>query len=388
MLDNPTLEHFLMINAWGDLYQITMKYLEPGHDSRRRGNKRTGKDASDFKIVERCSAIVKLLPGLEDVVFGHTTWDTYESMAPRIIKRYRLPLNRDAGREYDVYFSSSPALLSSVDDFYIANGDASLGVMETTNSLFNLDLLDLVVPQLTLSWMRVIVSNQLAQSGSNWPEIFVRYHSGTYTNQWMVLDLNLFTPGVAPDSGFFTVFEEVPGLVHYEDQTDFLNENTYWPSFNNPFYDDIFEASGYASVCRVDEDYCHESAPRNTLFAENHENVVNVLTGGYLLNYNKWQVDTASKNDSCNAVACRGDLELRKVSRGAYGGLDGKVASAVAAKRGIHSPPQFYARLGPTKDDQEVFCWSQFAEESDYSHLGSPDCFDYDWQLFPPSLVE
>ena len=36
-LNTPTLEHFLLINAWGDLYQITVKMKEPGQFSRLHG---------------------------------------------------------------------------------------------------------------------------------------------------------------------------------------------------------------------------------------------------------------------------------------------------------------------------------------------------------------
>ena len=84
-LDNPTLEHFLIISAWGDIYQIAMKYLEVGNESRLRGNKKLGSKnkSADWKLVERCSAIVKLLENNKDVVFGHSTWDSYESLGKR-----------------------------------------------------------------------------------------------------------------------------------------------------------------------------------------------------------------------------------------------------------------------------------------------------------------
>src|SRR3546814_7202651 len=62
-----------------------------------------------------------MLPDLSDVVFGHTTWDLFVSAAPRIFKRYTFPLIRNGAtaEKYDMYFSSSPGLLSSVDDFYV-----------------------------------------------------------------------------------------------------------------------------------------------------------------------------------------------------------------------------------------------------------------------------
>jgi hypothetical protein len=142
-LSNPTLTHLLLMNAWGDLYQITVKYLEPGRPKGLRhapsdasrgafsegdkqaegGSGRHLREASTF--VERCSAIVKLLPNYADVVYGHATWDSYESLGPRIFKHVNYPLRSSKGafdQQYDVYFSSSPGLLSSVDDFFTVSG--------------------------------------------------------------------------------------------------------------------------------------------------------------------------------------------------------------------------------------------------------------------------
>ena len=127
-LDNPTLTHLLLMNAWGDLYQITMKYFEPGrakgvfHSPGKPLSRRSLRESSTF--VERCSAIIKLLPNYADVVYGHATWDTYESLGPRIFKHMSYPLHIDGSFEqaYDVYFSSSPGLLSSVDDFFTISG--------------------------------------------------------------------------------------------------------------------------------------------------------------------------------------------------------------------------------------------------------------------------
>jgi hypothetical protein len=157
-LDSPTLEHFLLINAWGDLYQIASAFSEPAMNSRFFGQNRKDKLADvsrdtlgseRFKLINRCSALIKLLPDFSDVVYGHNTWDTFESMAPRILKHYSFPLMSQGVKtqQYEVHFSSSPAVLSSVDDFFTVTGYSQLGVIETTNNLYNVTLLDLLTPK-------------------------------------------------------------------------------------------------------------------------------------------------------------------------------------------------------------------------------------------------
>jgi hypothetical protein len=57
--------------------------------------------------------------------------------------------------------------------------------------------------------------------------------------------------------------------------------------------------------------------------------------------------------------------------------------------------PMVMARMGPTTDDQPVFCWKRFDDLQDahsqynkrghgFYHLGHPACFDFQWQALPP----
>ena len=55
--------------------------------------------------------------------------------------------------------------------------------------------------------------------------------AGTYNNQYMVVDLKLFTPGQNLRPGLLTILEQIPGLVIYADQTALL-ERGYWPRFD------------------------------------------------------------------------------------------------------------------------------------------------------------
>ena len=384
---DPKIEQLLLINAWGDLYQIAMKVQDPTKDLTERlyGVGRHIK-------MQRCSAMVKVLPGNSDVLFAHNTWDGFEALGPRIFKHYSLPMipsssgSSSSSIVYDTYFSSSPLLLSSVDDFFVVNGRATLGVTETTNSLYNVKLLTKVVPESVLSWMRSTAANMLATSGSAWTGLFSRYQSGTYTNQWMVLDFGLFTPGVAPPAGFFSVLEEVPGQIVSQDMTSVLVDQSYWRSFNSPYFPAIQQASGYATLCKSGVDTaCYEKAPRAVLFAEYQEGVTDVASMQAIMQYNNYTMDAASAGDSCQAIACRGDLESSNPTP--MGALDAKLGSAALSKATPGQPfrPTMFAHLGPATSGGSLpkFCWTAFDQGAKkFSHVGQPDCFDFDWQTF------
>ena len=107
-----------------------------------------------------------------------------------------------------------------------------LGVMETSLDIHNPSLYDLIVPESLFSWVRVRSANLIAHDGNQWAKRFAFDHSGTYANQWMVLDFDKFQPANTGESGegeeavmkegLFTVVEEMPGMVKTSDQTQHL----------------------------------------------------------------------------------------------------------------------------------------------------------------------
>lgn len=68
--------------------------------------------------------------------------------------------------------------LESLDDFYILS--SGLVLLQTTNSVYNKTLLQLVTSQSLLAWQRVRVANMMANDGKQWAEIFSKYNSGTW----------------------------------------------------------------------------------------------------------------------------------------------------------------------------------------------------------------
>ena len=98
-----------------------------------------------------------------------------------------------------------------------------------------------------LEQIRVVVANKLAKSGGQWSAIFSRYNSGTYNNQWMVVDYKKFekgTPQTDLKKGLLWVIEQLPGYIKAHDKTDLLKEQSYWPSYNIPYFPQIFNLSG------------------------------------------------------------------------------------------------------------------------------------------------
>lgn len=122
-----------------------------------------------------CSAFIKVAPAFEDLFISHSSWFEFGA-TNRIFKHYNFQLNDASTAATQVSFSSYPAYLSSLDDFYMMN--SGLVMVQTTNNIFNADLYKLVHPQSLLAWHRVRAANLMAHNGAEWSEIVARYNSG------------------------------------------------------------------------------------------------------------------------------------------------------------------------------------------------------------------
>lgn len=406
-LQSMNLLQLLMMNAWGDLYTISTMIeinnrtlfrdgLSSSESSRFPLSQTHLKPRRIFyphKEVERdlrCSSLFKILADRSDVLFAHTTWSSFIALGPRVFKHISLPtpvksasLGEWIFEMRDIHFSSGPGLLASLDDFYIVKStSARLVVIETTNDILNMSLFSLVKPQSALCWLRAIVSSSIAVDAESWTVAFSRFASGTYTNQWQILDMIGFVPGQPLPPNSFWIAEEVPGTVQGADMTAWLNEYGYWPSYNVPYLPKIRDISGYTAACQKlsplgNYDYCWESNPRALIYQQRAPKISSVEDLKYLMTYNNWKEDPLSKHDPCNAISCRRDLEPNPLRMYPSGGADCKISSFAQS---FYSHEVIVdALVGPTKVDQPVFCWSQLAEE--YVHEGQPDCFNFDWTV-------
>ncbi|XP_021113059.1 putative phospholipase B-like 2 isoform X5 [Heterocephalus glaber] len=326
-----------------------------------------------------CSALIKLLPGQRDLLVAHNTWNAYQYML-RVLKKYQL------------HFREGPqGTIFSADDFYILG--SGLVTLETTIGNRNPALWKYVEPQgCVLEWVRNTVANRLAVDGASWADIFKRFNSGTYNNQWMIVDYKAFIPGrPSPGSRVLTILEQIPGMVVAADKTSELYEKTYWASYNIPSFESVFNASGLqALVAQYGDWFSYSKSPRAQIFLRNQSLVRDVDSMVRLMRYNDYLHDPLSQCEACdpqpngeNAISARSDLNPANGSypfpalrQRSHGGIDVKVTSMSLAKA-----LSLLAVSGPTWDQVPPFQWST-SPFRDMLHMGHPDL----WK-FPPVQV-
>lgn len=391
----------LFVQAWGDLYTIETKFALTGILNRTHStkgqefNSRIYYPHSEVPVDLRCSSFFKLLPDFSDIIFGHTSWSSFSAMGPRTFKHMELPVALNVTHFVSelrhVHFSASPGLLASLDDFYVVHSPSTkLVVIETTNDLYNPALFELVTPRSCLCWARAIAANAIAISSPSWASAFSFHASGTYTNQWQILDLNLFVPGFAPPPNTFVIAEEIPGKVGVQDATTFLVSEGYWASYNIPWIEDISKKSGNEAACNLwaavgNFDSCWESAPRANIFRERQAGIATVSDMRSLMQFNDWQNDPLSEGRPGKSISSRRDLEPDVDDVYPSGGVDSKISTVTLVLQ--QGGPIIDVRMGPTYDQQPVFCWSTLRSNETFSHEGQPDCFEYPWVTLVPQAV-
>jgi len=334
-----------------------------------------------------CSALIQCAPGNTDLYVGHATWDSYRSMI-RLVKHLDMPLPGSLSRR--MVFTCGPGSLYSADDFYVL--DTGLAVLETSLSVHNTTLWWSVKPESMLTWARAMVANRLAHTGDEWTDLATRHSSGTYNNQWMVVDYNLFNPGEPYLSdGLLWITETIPGHVRKADVTKVLMQQGSWPSYNIPYFSEMWSLGGYKAELEREhrqgvaaDDYSYLYSPRSLMFkrARAEHNVTSFASFLEFLRYNK-EGDPLEMGDRCNSISARCDLNPPDATDfDCSGGIDSK---AVRWRADLLNDLSFFAISGPSRGvDAPAFAWNKVKNTSVENcktslHLGHPDVFDFDW---------
>ena len=323
-----------------------------------------------------CSALFKIKNDLSDIYFGHNTWNTYYS-AIRIIKEYNLNYNNRWVKSKNIIFTSYPATMSSLDDFYISSH--GLIAIETTNSIYNDTLFDKVTTDSLFTCERAMIANRISNSSKEWAENFGKYNSGTYNNQFMILDknkVNLVNKSIEYDA--FYIVETLPGLVKINNVTDILKFG-YWSSFNVAYDKDIYELSGVIEMMENNKRYIpyvdYDNCARTKIFRRDHYKAENIDGFMELMRYNNYTKEPFAEKNPSLSISSRSDL-TSSYCGGAY---DSKVG---ALSEWTNKKVKFHLIGGPTYDNVEIkpFSW----EDSSYyckthNHYLLPEIFKFDW---------
>ncbi|GAB4815323.1 hypothetical protein N2152v2_002369 [Parachlorella kessleri] len=330
---------------------------------------------SDVALSGKCSALVKLAADLSEIYMGHSTWDTYTA-ALRIFKHYDFALEGLKPAARRVSFSSYPGELFSDDDLYMM--DSKLVVLQTTNKVFNDEVFEELNPHTVLSWQRVRTANWLAANGEEWAGYLKTRNSGTYNNQYMVVDLNKFKPKQAADAGLLWVVEQLPGLVVAADMTPTLCMG-YWPSFNVPFFP---EADKYGQhFDKTTHWLSYQSSPRAKIFRRDQAGVLDLDGMKRIMRYNDWRKDPYSEGHPICAVCGRGDLDPEApVARGCF---DTKVTTYEMALN-----MEAHAVNGPTVDQGQLPPFDWHKQFPDMEHRGQPRRFTFEFEVMSAAALE
>jgi hypothetical protein len=354
----------LALVAGGDLFELSAKY---GPQDQMRPT-RAPSPADRYKN-GHCSALFSMKDDMSEIYFGHTAWFNYFCMI-RIMKRYNFNFNSSVVKS--LHFSSYPGVLTSFDDFYV--GSTGLVSIETSIGVYNNSLYDYINPTGQLQyWVRIMVANRMATNASTWCTIFAAYNSGTYNNQWMVLDTAQFTPGPNGTNplpaGSFYVMDQFPGpYIQWSDLTNVLNFG-HWPSYNVPYHYELWLVGGYLA-----NDWSYWAAPRGNIFRRDAGKVENMTSFQSIMRYNNWEHDPLSSGP-WDAISARGDLGPAPAWCG--GGYDSKVSSVSLVRSGMG----IIAQSGPTYQQQPVFSFST-TKAPCFEGKGLPNTWDFPWVQF------
>uniref|UniRef100_A0A914BUS0 Phospholipase B-like n=1 Tax=Acrobeloides nanus TaxID=290746 RepID=A0A914BUS0_9BILA len=333
----------------------------------------------------KCSGLVKLAPNNADLFISQVTMLGFENLL-RVLKLYKFGYDQSKFHGHTYTFSSYPGLLYSGDDFILMS--SGLAAIETTMGVFKPELYDKIqVKDQLPGWVRTIVANQLADSAKNWCEIYEKFNSGTYNNQWVVLDYNKFSPGKELQDGLLYVLEQMPGLIDYQDMTWFLKKYSYFPSYNIPAFKRVSEYSGFDKRGQELYWFSWKDAPRAKIFARDHNKVVDMDSLTKLMRYNDYTHDNFSKCECVPpytaeaAISSRGDLnpingtyKFAGMGHNNHAALDFKGTNYT-----LFQKLRFRAWSGPTYDQVPAFQWSTSDFNTKVKHLGHPDLWKFNW---------
>lgn len=356
-----------------------------------RGKKTTNsrsKPKSKVTPGEHCSGLIRLLPDYSDVFFAHDSWSSYVELHGEL-KEYIIPIPEF--KSHRITMSTRIGKLASFDDFYI--NDQGLFVLETTINNFNEELYSKVVPQSLFTWIRAVHATWTTNNGKDWTETFIRYNSGTYNNQYLVVDSKKFVPKEKPTNDLLWIIEQYPGIYRNQDVTQYLVSDGFFPSFNTPWFEELYNLAHFPEIVAQWGDdgnyWSYNTSARYYIFYRDVPRIKTFEDFKAFMRYNNWKRDIYSNGDPGQQILARYDQRpglSPHYPPKYFGGLDSKCLMLSEAKYG--SRMQFHARASPAYDEKNGIPKFVFPDESILKHDGLPDVWDFDWMTFKSDVPD
>lgn len=267
--------------------------------------------------------------------------------------------------------------------FWISDSD--LLVLETTMHNFNETAYKTyVTPNSTLTWIRSYLATLSTASGQDWVEYFIKNNSGTYNNEYIVLDSKKFEYQVKPTKDLVWIIEQMPGYYHASDiTTDFVKKG-YWPSVNTPFFIDVFNYSDYPG--QQDREpkkknfWSYFDQPRFKIIERDAPKIHSYEDFQKFMRYNNYKNDPLILNEPAQGILARYDLRPPNGTdfgaQRVFGGLDSKTVKMSDALNLL----RFDAINSPEYIFNTPFNFSFWENNVTNYHL--PDVWKFNWTSF------
>lgn len=360
-----SIMHFWILQSIGDIYDLKVLWDEK-------------RDPLNFM---ECTGLVTILDDYSEVFFGQDTWSDYRKMS-NTVKEYIFK-NIPEWNTTHVEVSTKIGALPSSEDFWVAS--SGLMILETTINNKNTTLQHEVDKSQTklMTWLRNMHATFVAQTGEQWADEFLKENSGTYNNQYVIVDSKKLTPGVKPTKDLLWVTETMPGIAVKADLTQVLADNLFFPSFNTPYFEEIQIMANYTNNVADNSSYYYNET-RYLILKREAPQVKSIEDFQKLMRLNNYLNEPVC-NDPSKQVMSRYDLKDRigLNTSVAFGGLDTKVTSAWRTLNnlsfiGIWSPVYDDKDLPPWDFDE----WSEKHPDKVVKHDGLPSKWTFNWTDF------
>jgi hypothetical protein len=347
-------------------------------------------EVRDPEVRSRCSALVRLAPGNEDLYFAHTTWSDYRDLHA-YLKEYAFNVPEFKAKRVSV--STRTGRLGSMDDWW--TNDLGLLVFETTLHQFNQTLYkEKLTPKSVLCWIRAYHAMLATDRGKSWTEHFAVENSGTYNNEYLILDTKLWNASHPAPANLLWMIEQMPGTTVSEDVTRNLTQKGYFESINTPQFPLIFNLADYPGQQKREPlragFFSMTDQIREKLIVRDAPHLNTYTAFQDFMRYNDYKHDplmiipNTTQAEPAQGILSRYDLRppngTNWGARRHFGGLDAKTASVNTWLKN-HS---WDARLSPTSNKTRGIAPFNFSDWPAISHHGIPAFWDFGWTEFPP----